>query len=41
MISFVKYGIAMEDAQKMIKDASRYITQSNNEERLKCNRLHS
>ncbi|BCE07595.1 hypothetical protein RSC2_01200 [Bacillus paralicheniformis] len=32
MISTVQYGIAMENAQKMIKDASRYITQSNNEE---------
>ncbi|MCY8670840.1 Cof-type HAD-IIB family hydrolase [Bacillus haynesii] len=32
MISTVKYGIAMENAQKMIKDASRFITQSNNEE---------
>jgi len=32
MISTVQYGIAMENAQKMIKDASRYMTQSNNEE---------
>ncbi|ATH92520.1 Cof-type HAD-IIB family hydrolase [Bacillus glycinifermentans] len=32
MISAVKYGFAMANAQKMVKDAASYSTQSNNEE---------
>lgn len=32
MVSAVKYGIAMDNAQESIKQAAAHITQSNNEE---------